>query len=80
MMHGKRVIIGCPKFDDARVYAQKLEEILKRNNVTSITVAHMEVPCCSGLKWAVDKAFAASGKQIPVNQCIIAINGAINER
>ena len=61
----KRVIIGCPKFDDARAYAQKLTEILKQNNIASITVVHMEVPCCVGLKWAVNKALEGSGKQVP---------------
>jgi ferredoxin len=79
LLHGKRILIGCPKFDDVRVYAQKLGEILKRNNIASITIAHMEVPCCSGLKWVVDKAVAASGKQIPIKQCVITIGGAINE-
>jgi len=80
LLPGKRIIIGCPKFEDARAYAQKLGEILKQNNVSSITVAHMEVPCCSGLKWAVDKAIEASGKQIPIKRFEITIRGEINER
>jgi len=80
LLPGKRVIIGCPKFEDVRAYAQKLGEILKQNNVSSITVAHMEVPCCSGLKWAVDKAIEASGKQIPIKRFEITIRGEINER
>ena len=79
LLLGKRAVIGCPKFDDARAYAQKLGEILKQNNVASITIAHMEVPCCSGLKWAVDRAVAASGKHIPVKRCEITIGGEINE-
>ena len=79
LLLGKRVVIGCPKFDDARAYAQKLGEILKQNNVASITVAHMEVPCCTGLKWAVDKALEASGKQIPVKEYEIKIGGEIVE-
>ncbi len=77
LQQGKRVLIGCPKFDDARAYAQKLGEILKRNNVASITVAHMEVPCCSALKWVVNKAVEASGKQIPVTEHVITIGGEI---
>jgi NAD-dependent dihydropyrimidine dehydrogenase PreA subunit len=80
LLPGKRAIIGCPKFEDARAYAQKLGEILKQNNVSSITVAHMEVPCCSGLKWAVDKAVEASGKQIPIKRYEITIRGEMNER
>ena len=79
LMTGKRVIIGCPKFDDARAYAQKLAEILKQNNIATITVAHMEVPCCTGLKWAVNKALELSEKQIPVKEYEIKIGGEIVE-
>ena len=78
-MPGKRVIIGCPKFDDARAYAQKLAEIFQQNNIASVTVAHMEVPCCVGLKWAVNKALELSGKQIPVKEYEIKIGGEIVE-
>jgi ferredoxin len=79
LMPGKRVIIGCPKFDDARAYAQKLAEIFKQNNIANVTVAHMEVPCCTGLKWAVNKALELSGKQIPVKEYEIKIGGEIVE-
>jgi len=80
LLPGKRIVIGCPKFDNAPAYAEKLTEILKRNNDRSITIAHMVVPCCSGLKWMVDKAVQASGKQIPVKRYIIGIGGDINEQ
>ena len=76
---GKRVIIGCPKFDDARAYAQKLTEILQQNNVASVTVVHMEVPCCTGLKWAVNKAIEASGTQVPTKEYEVKIGGEIVE-
>ncbi|MCW4019301.1 MAG: 4Fe-4S ferredoxin [Candidatus Bathyarchaeota archaeon] len=79
LLPGKRVVIGCPKFNDARSYAEKLTEILKHNNVAGITVVHMEVPCCTGLKWAVDKALQASGKQIPVTEYEIKVGGEIVE-
>ncbi len=79
LLSGKRIAIGCPKFDDVRAYAQKLGEILKRNDIASITVAHMEVPCCSGLKWAVDKAVEISGKQIPIKRFVVKIGGEITE-
>jgi Pyruvate/2-oxoacid:ferredoxin oxidoreductase delta subunit len=78
-MPGRRLIIGCPKFDDARAYAQKLGEILRQNNVATITIVHMEVPCCSGLNWAVDKALEASGKKIPVKRYEITVRGEVNE-
>ena len=77
---GKRILIGCPKFEDARGYAEKLREILKLNDVASVTVVHMEVPCCSGLKWAVDKALQESGKQVPVKRYIMTIGGELNEQ
>jgi NAD-dependent dihydropyrimidine dehydrogenase PreA subunit len=79
LMAGKRIIIGCPKFNDARVYAQKLTEILKQNNVSSVTVVHMEVPCCTGLKWAVNKALEGSGKHLPVKEYEVKIGGDIVE-
>jgi hypothetical protein len=79
LLPGKTVIIGCPKFDDARAYAQKLGEILKQNSVVSITVTHMEVPCCSALKWVVDKALEASGKKIPVKELEVKIGGEVVE-
>lgn len=79
LMDGKRVIIGCPKFNDARAYAAKLTEIIKQNNVASVTVVHMEVPCCTGLKWAVNKALEGSGKQVPVKEYEVKIGGDIVE-
>jgi len=79
LMAGRRVIIGCPKFNDARAYAQKLTEMFKQNNIASVTVVHMEVPCCTGLKWAVNKALEASGKHIPVKEFEVKIGGDIVE-
>lgn len=77
-MLGRRIMIGCPKFDESREYVQKLGEILKRNNVASLTILHMEVPCCSGLKWIVDQAVKASGKRIPVTSHEFTIDGKTN--
>lgn len=71
------LLIGCPKFDDARAYAQKLTEILKRNPITNITVVHMEVPCCSALKWVANKAVQESGKQLSITEHTITIGGEI---
>src|SRR5674476_1702888 len=78
-MAGKRVIIGCPKFDDARAYALKLTEIFQQNNIASVTVVHMEVPCCTGLKWAVNKALENSGKKIPTKEYEVKIGGEVVE-
>ncbi len=79
LLPGKRVVIGCPKFDDARAYAQKLGEIIKHNSVVSITIAHMEVPCCSALNWIVSKALEVSGRKIPVREYEITVNGEVNK-
>ena len=79
LMAGKRVVIGCPKFNDAQAYAAKLTEILKLNNITGITVVHMEVPCCTGLKWAVNKALQGSGKNVPVKEYEVKVGGDIVE-
>ena len=78
-MTDKRVVIGCPKFNDAKAYAAKLTEILKQNNIAAVSVLHMEVPCCAGLKWAVNKALEGSGKHLPVKEYEVKIGGDIVE-
>ena len=75
LLPGRSVVIGCPKFDDARGYAEKLGEILRFNGVRSVTIVHMEVPCCSGLRWVVDQAVDASGRQIPVRHHVVTVGG-----
>ncbi|MCL6519223.1 MAG: 4Fe-4S binding protein [Armatimonadetes bacterium] len=75
MLHGKVLIIGCPKLDDAPYYIEKLTEILAYSDIKSLTVARMEVPCCSGLTRIAQMAVAASGKEIPIKEIIISIRG-----
>ena len=75
-MRGKITIIGCPKLDDAD-YAEKLGGIIRANDIRSITVARMEVPCCGGIENAVNRAVAASGKYIPVKVDIITTDGHV---
>lgn len=75
-MTGKITVIGCPKLD-ATDYSEKLGEIVKRNNICSITVARMEVPCCGGIEHAVRKAVTDSGKNIPVAVRIITTDGNV---
>lgn len=69
-------LIGCPKLD-AEDYANKLTEIFASNEINSITVARMEVPCCGGIESAVKRAIAASGKSIPLSVHIITVDGDI---
>lgn len=71
-------LIGCPKLD-AGDYAEKLTEIIKSNNIKSVKVVRMEVPCCGGLERAVIEALKASGKFIPWQIVTISINGEILE-
>ena len=76
-MKGKAVVVGCPKLDDIEYYKEKLTEIFKTNSIKSITLPHMEVPCCFGLVKATEDAIAASGKNIPLKKVKIGIRGDI---
>lgn len=75
-MKNKVTLIGCPKLDMID-YSEKLTEILKNNDIRSITTARMEVPCCGGIEYAVKQALDASGKKIPLEVITIGINGEI---
>ncbi len=70
------VLIGCPKLDSVD-YSEKLTAILQSNDIRSVTVTRMEVPCCGGIQYAAEAAAAASGKDIPVNVVTIGIDGSI---
>ncbi len=74
---GHVTLVGCPKLDDNDYYTEKLAEILARNNIKSITVVIMEVPCCGGMKKAVRDAMLKSQTIVPYNEVIIGINGEI---
>ena len=75
-MQGKAVIIGCTKLD-AIDYSEKLAKIFHNNDIKSITVTRMEVPCCGGMEYAVTKAIQESGKQIPLHVITISRDGMI---
>lgn len=75
-MKNKVTIIGCPKLDDTD-YSVKLTEIIKRNNIKSVTVVRMEVPCCGGIENAVKQALQNSGKFIPWQVVTLSIDGKI---
>lgn len=69
-------LIGCPKLDEGD-YAEKLTQILKNNDIRSVTVTRMEVPCCGGIENAVRRALQASGKMIPWQVVTISTDGRI---
>lgn len=75
LLNGKVLLIGCPKLDDAAGYLEKLTAILAENDVRSLTVAHMEVPCCSGLVALAQQALTASGADIELQTVCIGIRG-----
>ena len=78
IMKGKITLIGCPKLDEGD-YSEKLTEIIRNNNIKSVTIARMEVPCCGGLERATVTAMQNSGKFIPWQVITISIDGKILE-
>ena len=75
-MKGKITLIGCPKLDDTD-YSEKLTEIIKNNDIKSVTVVRMEVPCCGGIEAAAKKALQNSGKFIPWQVVTLSVDGKI---
>lgn len=73
----KALLIACPKLDDVDFYIERLTEIFSESKIKSITIVHMEVPCCFGLNHMVEEALAASKKKIPVEEVTIGIDGEI---
>ena len=76
LMRGKVTIIGCPKLDDVD-YAEKLTAIIRDNDIRSVTIARMEVPCCGGLQRAAEEALKNGGKFIPWQVITISRDGRI---
>ncbi len=78
LLRGKILIMFCPKLDtDIDGYITKLTEILALHAIKSITVVHMEVPCCSGVRYMVDQALEQSGKTVTVKDLTITISGEL---
>jgi ferredoxin len=75
-MKNKITLIGCPKLDDGD-YTEKLTEIIRQNNIKSVDVLRMSVPCCGGIEHAVKQALQNSGKMLPWTVSVIDTNGEI---
>ena len=71
-------LIGCPKLDEGD-YAEKLTQIISLNDIKSVKIVRMEVPCCGGIENAVKRALQASGKFIPWQVITVSTNGKILE-
>lgn len=80
LVPGRVVLQACPKLDDTGPYVQKLAAIFQQNDIRSITLARMEVPCCGGLVNVVRAALALAGKQLPVEVVTLGVDGEVRGR
>jgi len=74
---GKAIAVGCPKLDDRQLYIEKLAEIIKRGKPRSLTVVHMEVPCCFGMTHIAKEAISRSGKSLDFKDVTIDLRGNV---
>jgi len=77
LLKGKKLAIACPKLDETEGYVEKLAEIIRQNNLQSLTVAIMTVPCCGGLFRLVQRAVELSGIDVPLRRVVIGVEGQI---
>ncbi len=76
---GKALVVGCPKLDDLEAYVEKLGRIFEANDIRSVTVVRMEVPCCGGISMAARRSLAATGKGVPLRDVVIGVDGSVRE-
>jgi hypothetical protein len=74
---GKKVLIGCPKLDDATQYLAKFTEIFGTTAIRKLTCLRMEVPCCGGMTAVLKEAINRSGRQIPMTEIIVGVKGEV---
>lgn len=77
---GKVVLMGCPKFDNAMEYVRKIAEIIRENNINSITVMEMEVPCCSSMSVILNQAMQQAGREVKTERITISLKGQVLSR
>jgi len=77
ILRGHALAIACPKLDDTGSYVPKLTEIIAANHIKSITVVHMEVPCCTGILMMAMQARQAAGSDIPIEEIVVSIRGEV---
>ncbi len=76
-LKGRKVMLGCPKFDDAQSYIEKFRDIFSVADIKSVTVLIMEVPCCSGMPTIVKRGLELSGATVPIEVVVISLDGQI---
>jgi len=77
LLEGHAIAVACPKLDNIQAHRQKLTDILRHADIKSLTVVHMEVPCCFGLVHMAQEALKASGKTIPFKEVTVGIKGGL---
>jgi NAD-dependent dihydropyrimidine dehydrogenase PreA subunit len=77
---GKRVMLGCPKFDNVEAYIDKFDQICRQSGIRSITTVVMEVPCCAALPVIVQQGMQRSGVRIPLEEVVVSVRGKILQR
>ncbi len=80
LLDGRKLVIACPKLDETSPYVEKLADIIRENDLRSLTVAIMTVPCCGGLYRMVQEAVRLSGVPLPVTRVVVNIDGTIASR
>jgi len=76
-LRGHSIVVGCPKLDDARFYIEKLADILRVNKIRSLTVIHMEVPCCHGLTRIAKEALKQAGQKMAFEDVTVDLHGSV---
>jgi len=76
-LDGRVLLLGCPKFDDKELYLQRFTDIFRANDIRSVKVLRMEVPCCSFLQPLVTEAARRAGRDVPVEEVVITRRGAV---
>ena len=74
---GKKVLIGCPKLDDATQYLAKFTEIFGTTTIKKVTCLRMEVPCCGGMTAVLKEAINRSGRKIPMTEIVVGVKGDV---
>lgn len=77
LLKNRTIAIACPKLDNTQGYVEKLTQILSHNDIKTIVVARMEVPCCGGISGILKQALQMSGKDIPVREVVISVDGNV---
>jgi NAD-dependent dihydropyrimidine dehydrogenase PreA subunit len=80
LLAGKTLAIACPKLDDTEPYIQKLARIFAGNDIASLKVARMEVPCCTGLVHIVQQALELAGSDLKLREVVVGLGGEIKQR